>query len=246
MENQNGGKKLNYLQMLALLGVGGAHPGGLSITKEIFEQEQFPISHTILDIGCGTGQTCYYLDQLGFNVIGLDHNPQMIQHAINRNKECLCDILYLQEDIHSTSLTNESIDIILSESVLNFTNPAHTLPELKRILKADGDIIAIEMIRLGPLLAAEEQEITSFYGVPNILSIEEWKDVFRKCGLTISKILSEEDFTLSKNEEEPTTEFHMTDSIPPSVFNMLTRHEELTLKYREKLSYRVFFARRSV
>ncbi|WP_175639553.1 class I SAM-dependent methyltransferase [Metabacillus schmidteae] len=236
---------MNYLQMLSLLGVGGAHPGGISITKEIFEQEQFPISHTILDVGCGTGQTCYFLDQLGFNVIGLDHSPLMIQHALNRNKECQCDILYLQEDITSTSLKDHSVDVILSESVLNFTNPEQTLPEIKRILKPNGIIIAIEMTRIGPLSNTGYSEITEFYGNPSILSIDEWKKVFMKCGLSIYKIQSEEDFSSYKTDE-PTTEFHITDSIPPSVFNVMSRHEELTLQYRDKLSYRVFFARRSV
>ncbi|MDQ0228903.1 hypothetical protein [Metabacillus malikii] len=43
---------MNYLQLLATLGIGGAHPGGLLLTKKIFEQEQFPLNYTILDAGC--------------------------------------------------------------------------------------------------------------------------------------------------------------------------------------------------
>lgn len=231
--------------MLSSLGVGGAHPGGISLTKEIFEQEKFPINYTVLDVGCGTGQSCYYLHQLGYNVIGLDVDHLMIQQAKKRNKECKCEILYVQEDLTSTSLPDQLSDIILSESVLNFTNLDLTLPELKRILKPNGIIIAIEMIRTGPLLESEYSEITAFYGIPDILSIEDWKRAFHKFGLTIFKIQSEDDFSSIKTEE-PTTEFHITDVTPSLAFNMLTMHEELSLRYRDRLSFRVFYARRSV
>lgn len=245
MKNQNGGENLNYLQMLSQLGVGGAHPGGISLTKAIFAQEQFPINHTVLDAGCGTGQTCYYLYQLGYDVIGLDFDPLMIQHAKKRNLECQSEILYLQEDLSSTSLLNQSVDVILSESVLNFTKLDDTLVELTRILKPNGVIIAIEMIRREPLLDSENGEISSFYGFPTILSIEEWKKVFKRNGLTIYKIQSEDDFP-SINTEEPTTEFHITDSTPQTAFELLSKHEDLTLRYKEKLSYRIFFARLAV
>ncbi|UPG64184.1 class I SAM-dependent methyltransferase [Metabacillus endolithicus] len=72
---------MNYLQMLSVLGVGGAHPGGLLLTKSIFEKEQFPITSKILDAGCGTGQSSSYLYQLGYEVKGLDKDPVMIEHA---------------------------------------------------------------------------------------------------------------------------------------------------------------------
>jgi len=245
MKDQNGGGNLNYLQMLSKLGIGGAHPGGISLTKAIFDQEQFPINHIVLDAGCGTGQTCYYLYQLGYDVIGLDFDSLMIKHAKKRNMECLSDILYLQEDLSSTSLSDQSVDIILCESVLNFTKLENTLIELKRILKQNGVIIAIEMVQKEPLFDSEYAEITSFYGFPAILSIEEWEKVFKQYGLTIFKIQSEDDFP-SINIEEPTTEFHITDSTPQTAFDLLSKHEQLTLEYKEKLSYRIFFARLTV
>jgi len=231
--------------MLSQLGIGGAHPGGISLTKAIFEQEKFPIDHTVLDAGCGTGQTCYYLYQLGYDVIGIDFDPLMIQHAKKRNKECQSEILYLQEDLSSTTLLDQSVDVILCESVLNFTKLENTLVELTRILKPNGVIIAIEMIRREPLLDSEYTEITSFYGFPTILSIEEWKKVFKRYGLSIFKIQSKVDFP-SINTEEPTTEFHITDSTPQTAFELLSKHEQLTLRYREKLSYRILFARLTV
>lgn len=43
--------------MLALLGIGGAHPGGFYLTKQLFDKEKITSETSILDIGCGTGQT---------------------------------------------------------------------------------------------------------------------------------------------------------------------------------------------
>ncbi|MCR1834683.1 hypothetical protein NSA56_09745 [Oceanobacillus caeni] len=44
-----------YLDCLALFGVGGAHPGGLPLTKRILSKEEIDEKQSILDAGCGTG-----------------------------------------------------------------------------------------------------------------------------------------------------------------------------------------------
>ena len=50
-----------YLDLLAEFGVGGAHPGGFPLTKEVLSSLHLPPSSSVLDIGCGTGQTAEYL-----------------------------------------------------------------------------------------------------------------------------------------------------------------------------------------
>ncbi|PGT74841.1 SAM-dependent methyltransferase [Bacillus sp. AFS040349] len=234
---------VNYLQMLSVLGVGGAHPGGLLLTKSIFEKEQFPIPSKILDAGCGTGQSSSYLYQLGYEVKGLDKDPVMIEHAKKRNATLEIDIPYLNQDLSNIKEPNESYDIVMCESVLNFTPLSETLPEIERVLKPNGIVIAIEMIRNELLSKEDFEEISTFYGFPSIFSIEEWKDQFAKHNLMTYKILSENDFTFP-SLEEPTTEFHFNDLIPENTFDILSMHEHITLKYQDKLSYRIFFARK--
>lgn len=229
--------------MLSFLGVGGAHPGGLLLTKCIFEKEQFPSTSKILDAGCGTGQSSSYLYQLGYDVKGLDIDPIMIEHAKKRNTTLEINIPYLNQDLSNTGEPSEFYDIVLCESVLNFTQLSKTLPEIKRVLKPDGIVIAIEMIRNEFLSKDELKEISSFYGFPSIFSIEEWKDQFAKHNLMIYKTLSEKNFSFPY-QEEPTTEFHFDNHIPEKTFDILSMHEQITVKYQDKLSYRIFFARK--
>jgi SAM-dependent methyltransferase len=234
---------LKYLNLLSLLGIGGAHPGGIALTKAIFESEQLPLDINILDAGCGTGQTTSYLYQLGYHVTGLDNDRLMIEHAKRRNFDLKVDIPYTSEDLSDTSFADNTFDLILCESVLNFTSLQHTLPEIHRILKSNGIVIAIEMVRIAPLSKEEELELTTFYGCEHIFSTSEWKEQFTQRNLTIYKVLTQEDI-LVDNSDEPTTEFSPIESIPESAFNILSKHEKLTLEYTNKLSHRVFFARK--
>lgn len=53
--------KPTYQDALAYFGVSGAHPGGLTLTKFLLEQEKITSHTTLLDGGCGTGQTSAYI-----------------------------------------------------------------------------------------------------------------------------------------------------------------------------------------
>ncbi|MBL5792479.1 class I SAM-dependent methyltransferase [Bacillus sporothermodurans] len=72
----------SYQDTLAYYGVGGAHPGGLSLTKQIFHNENITHTTKILDAGCGTGQTSAYLAEMyKCDVTALDIHPVMIEKA---------------------------------------------------------------------------------------------------------------------------------------------------------------------
>ncbi|WP_052738041.1 class I SAM-dependent methyltransferase [Bacillus sp. SA1-12] len=234
---------MNYLKMLSLFGIGGAHPGGLSLTKNIFESEQVPLNINILDAGCGTGQTASYLYQLGYTITGLDIDPLMIEHAQMRNQQLDFEIPYLNEDLSHTSLPANTFDLILSESVLNFTSLSKTLPEISRILKPNGLVVAIEMIRKAPLSTAEENELKSFYGCNGIFSVSEWERQFTENGFIIYKVLQEEDIFL-QDLGEPSTEFSPVKALHEDAFMFLSEHEKISIKYSNKLSFSVFLARK--
>ncbi|MFC0274300.1 class I SAM-dependent methyltransferase [Metabacillus herbersteinensis] len=228
----------DYLRLLSLLGIGGAHPGGLMLTKAIYEQESYPEHSSILDVGCGTGQTTSFLKQLGYNVKGIDIDRTMIAKAIQRNKKRQFDIAYMNCSVESTPFSSDEFDVILSESVLSFTSIESSLSEIHRILKEYGILIAIEIITTQSLTDDEEQEILQFYGFSQVLSEKEWVTLFTQSGFSSVQIFDQNDFDLAL--DEPTTEFDVSSSISQSDYEMLTAHEELTEKYKNKLSYKVF------
>ena len=238
-----GGIRLNYLHLLSSLGIGGAHPGGLMLTKQIFESEQYPLDYKILDAGCGTGQTAAYLTQLGYNVTGIDINMQMIEHATIRNHINQLNIPYYVEDLAHTSFSDASFDLVLCESVLQFTSLTKTLSEIARILKSNGSVVAIEMVQDGTLTSEEQFEIKSFYGCEQIYTISEWKQCFLKHHIPLSKVLTKTD-NLFIDENEPTTEFSPIEDIPQDVFELLSEHERLTQKYSNKLSFCILFGQK--
>ncbi|MBM7602141.1 ubiquinone/menaquinone biosynthesis C-methylase UbiE [Metabacillus crassostreae] len=231
---------MNYLQMLSFLGIGGAHPGGLPLTKTIFELEQIPLDAMILDVGCGTGQTTNYLYQLGFNVTGLDHDIRMIEIARKKQIDPKNEMLYLHENLVKTSIADHSYDLILCESVLSFTKLKESLPEMKRIMTKNGKMIAIEIIKSAHLTKDEESELLDFYGFSSILSKEEWQNQFKEYNFDVYKTLAPTDIVVN-DAYEPSTEFNLSDDIPETTFTLLDKHEQLTNKYQTKLSYCVFF-----
>ena len=75
----------NYLDLVANFGIGGAHPGGFSLTQSILEDENIQPNDSVLDIGCGTGQTAAFLAQrFQCQVTAVDNHPIMIQKARER------------------------------------------------------------------------------------------------------------------------------------------------------------------
>ena len=112
-----------YLDFLSKFGVGGAHPGGIQLTKELFKSETITPTTHILDVGCGTGQTAAYLAaQYGAIVTGIDNNPVMVEKAKTRMARYQLPVKIIQGSIENSPLKDETFDLIISESVLSFVN----------------------------------------------------------------------------------------------------------------------------
>lgn len=226
-----------YFDFLAKFGVGGAHPGGIILTKDILANEQISKDSNILDAGCGTGQTAAYLfQQYKANVTGLEINPIMIEKAKNRFQSLQIPIKLIQGSVENVPLEDGTFDFVLSESVLAFVNKPKALSEFYRVLKKGGRLVANEMTINEKLSAQEEQEIKEFYNLDSLLLEEDWKNLLTESGFQHIDIKKE---NISLTDGNSTPEFNFSSSFEPELFGIFNHHAHLLLKYSDVLSYRI-------
>ena len=232
---------MKYMDMLALLGVGGAHPGGLHLTKQLLEKEEINSDTSILDIGCGTGQTSAYLYcRYGCEITACDINATMVQKANKRFEQLKLPCKATIEDMEDLSFDNESFDIILLESVAAFTNPSFSLKECKRVLKKEGIILAIETVKEPQMTERDERLISEFYRFQSIPDEIKWIDHWEKAGFSNVIISREHKIEQDEQDIDFGTEFDLSDEVPSDVYDLLDEHERLTKKYQNLLGFRIF------
>ena len=229
---------LMYLDFLSKFGVSGAHPGGIKLTKKIFENEKINKFSRILDVGCGTGQTAAYLAaRYGAKVTGMDFNPIMVEKAKNRMIKYQLPVKIIQGSIEKCPLSDNKYDFIISESVLAFVNKPRALKEIFRLLKHDGRLIVNELTVNRRIGTNHEEEIKRFYGLDSILMEKDWITLFEQTGFKNIKTLLRKPSIL-QNHSMP--EFLYSDYIEPELYEIMHQHFNLTAKYQGILGYRVF------
>ncbi len=222
-----------YLDLLSKFGIGGAHPGGLNLTKKVFKSENINRTSNILDVGCGTGQTAAYLAyKYGANVTGIDVNSTMVAKAKQRMKKNRLPVKIIQGSIEKNSLPDNHFDFIISESVLSFVNKPRALNEIFRLLKDGGQFIAIELTIIKPLTETEENEIKQFYGLDSLNMKKDWVALLNQAGFENIRIRKD-----TFIDSEP--EFHFSDDIDPELHEIMEKHYDMASKYLAS-NYRIY------
>lgn len=102
----------------------------------------------ILEIGCGKGNICFPLASLGFNVLGIDLNPEVIFYATQKNQFKnlnfkICDA--------ETIKYGFKFDIIVCSEVFEHLDNPHLLSKnLPKLIKNDGLLILTIPNGFGP------------------------------------------------------------------------------------------------
>lgn len=230
------------MDLLSELGIGGAHPGGLKATEIMLKNE--PIQHDaiILDAGCGTGQTSAYLyNTYHANLIALDAHPVMIEKAKNRFSQLGLPVQVIEASLDEIPLDNQSVDYCLAESVLSFVEIEPALREIKRVLKPDGVLYAIELTMQGQLAEIEQKQIEQFYGFRQMWNEDRWKDALMKAGFVDVQIRTLPSFY---EDQELLTEFQPSEDVPTAIFDLLEQHERFLHQYRDAMGYRIIRAQK--
>lgn len=226
-----------YLDLIATFGVGGAHPGGFELTKELFINQNINRNTSILDVGCGTGQTVAYLaKKYRANITGIDVNSTMVEKAKARIKQDQLSIDILHCSIEKIPLPDHQFDLILSESVLSFVNKPTALSEIFRLLKHDGQLIANELTVNQALSPALQAELTEFYGFNSIPAEKDWVNDFRQAGFKTIHIRKPQ--LIKPYDSIP--EFNISTNIKPKINEIMDQHYQMTLKYQDIWDYNIF------
>lgn len=137
-----------------------------------------------LDYACGNGRRAIEAAQCGAVIaIGLDISDVSVRNArraaIEAGVENRCS--FIQGDCEATELPDESVDVILCSGMLHHLDLHRAYPELRRILRPGGRILAVEALGHNPLI--------QFYRnvTPHLRTDWERRHILRSADLELAK-----------------------------------------------------------
>jgi ubiquinone/menaquinone biosynthesis C-methylase UbiE len=143
---------------------------------------------TVVDLGSGAGNDVFVARSLvgeTGKVIGIDMTPEMIEKA-NRNREKLGykNIEFHLAEIESTPLNENSIDVVVSNCVLNLSpEKEKAFMEVNRILKSGAHFCVSDIVLKGKLPDALRKSAEMYAGcVSGALQEEEYLDIIKNTG----------------------------------------------------------------
>lgn len=179
----------------ANMGLGCGNPIALSNIKE---------GNVVLDLGSGAGFDAFLAAKRVGNtgrVIGVDMTKEMIDRAkVNSKKYGYKNVEFKLGDIENLPLENNSIDIIISNCVINLApNKDKVFSESYRVLKKGGRMYVSDIVLLEKLKKEQLINNSLLVGcVAGAMQKEDYLKIMENAGFKI-KILGE-DKSISKKQ----------------------------------------------
>lgn len=108
----------------------------------------------VLDYACGNGGGAIRAAEAGAKLtIGLDISRQSIENAKKAAKEKNLDnVIFVQGDCERTTFPDECVDYILCAGMLHHIDLSYAFPEMHRILRPGGTVLANEALSYNPFI----------------------------------------------------------------------------------------------
>ena len=136
---------------------GICRPGGTELTMSGIRLSGIKERSSVLDIGCGEGETVRFLRDLGYQAVGVD--PRVSPEPEDASADGSMLVCARAEDL---PFQDESFDAVLCECVLSdVEEPDQMLLETARVLKEGGSLILSDLYaRKEPAYAGVRPEHT--------------------------------------------------------------------------------------
>ncbi|HSB88178.1 MAG TPA: arsenite methyltransferase [Ilumatobacteraceae bacterium] len=145
---------------------------------------------TVLDLGSGGGidvlLSARRVGAAGY-VYGLDMTPEMLDLARRNAAEAhVTNVEFLDGHIEHIPLPDESVDVIISNCVINLSPDKRAVfAEMRRVLRPGGRIGVSDVVTDDRLTDEERQERGSYVGcIAGALAISTYEQGLRDAGLT--------------------------------------------------------------
>lgn len=171
----------------ANMGLGCGNPVAFSKIKE---------GDTVLDLGSGGGIDCILAAQkVGptGKVVGVDMTKEMIEKAQRiATEQNVTNVKFVLGEIENLPLKDNSVDIIISNCVVNLTpDKTKAFKEARRVLKTGGKMYISDIVLLGELSEEQKSDKNLLSGcVAGALQKEDYISKMRNIGFKLT-ILNE-------------------------------------------------------
>ncbi|AGG06877.1 arsenite S-adenosylmethyltransferase [Dehalococcoides mccartyi] len=184
-------EEINSVPEGANLGLGCGNPLALAEIKE---------GETVLDLGSGGGFDCFLASpRVGEKgkVIGVDMTPQMLSIAKrNAFQGGYTNVEFIQGEIENLPLEANSIDLIISNCVINLSpdKPA-VFKEAMRVLKPGGRIVISDIVLEGDLPDEVRKSAAAYVScIAGAEQMYDYLDIINDAGFVDITLLSKETY----------------------------------------------------
>ena len=136
---------------------------------------QLQAGERVLDLGCGGGIDALIAARLvgkQGSVYGVDMTPEMVQLATKNASDAQAgNVTFLQGNIEKLPLQSESVDVVLSNCVINFSNDKpQVMREAYRVLAPGGRFVVSDIVSYAPIREESYEPLCRIVGCTNGMS----------------------------------------------------------------------------